>query len=68
MPHHNAHKIKKTTIKNNKQQNQQKRKFHAKTQYLNLKAPSNNFKMQADQNLNYTHLFFPNYTANKDFP
>ena len=28
----------------NKQQNKQKKKFTAKTKYLNLKAPSNNAK------------------------
>ena len=44
--------IKKTTRKNNKQQNEQKPKIvKAETQYLKLKASSNNVKTQSDKTL-----------------
>ena len=44
--------IKKTTRKNNKQQNEQKPKvFTAENQYLKLKSPSNNVKMKSDKTL-----------------
>ena len=42
--------IKKDYEKKTKQ-NKQKPKFQGKTQYLNLKAPSNNFKKQSDKTL-----------------
>ena len=43
--------IEKTTRKKNKQQKKQKQKFHAKTKYLNLNAPSNNAKRQSYKTL-----------------
>ena len=44
--------IEKTTKKNNKQQKRQNNKnFTAETQFLNLKAPSNNDKMHSDKTL-----------------
>ena len=42
----------------NKQKNKQKQNFTAKTQYLNLKAPSNNVKMQSDKTLTTQIYFF----------
>ena len=53
---------KKTTIKVSKNKN-----FAAETEYLNLKAPSNNVKMQSEKNLNYINFFLPNYAADGDF-
>ena len=38
-------------LQEEKQQNQQKQQIHGKTQYLNLKAPSKNEKMQLDKTL-----------------
>ena len=62
MPHYSAHEIcsekdyeKKTNNKINKNKNST-----AKTQYLNLKAPSNNVKMQSELNLSYNNLLLPN--------
>ena len=50
--HGNANKTRpaiiKTTRKNNNNVKKQKQKFHGKSQYLNLKAPSNNVKLQSD--------------------
>ena len=47
--------IKKTTTKNYKMS--KNKNFTAKTQYLNLKAPSNNVKMQPDKTQT-THIYF----------
>ena len=48
-----THREKKQTIKRAKIKN-----FTAKTQYINLKAPSNNVKMQSDKTLTKTIYFF----------
>ena len=48
--------IKKTT-KKNIQQKKQKQKFHAKTKYLSLNAPSNNAKMQSYKTLTASIYF-----------
>ena len=40
----------------------------AKTQYLNLKAPSNNVKLQSDETLTTQIYIFPNYTSDGIFP
>ena len=42
--------------------------FTTKTQYLNLKAPSNNFKTQSDKKLPEQNLLSPNYTVDRIFP
>ena len=43
-----SHRLNKTTGGENKQQNKQREKdiFYGKNQHLNLKAPSNNVKIQ----------------------
>ena len=56
--------IKKTTRKNTKNKKSINKNFTVKTQYLNLKAPSNNVKMQSDKTLttqkNQSTFFKPN--------
>ena len=47
----------KTTKKNNKQQNKRKQISRQKNQYLNLKTPSKNVKMQSDEILT-TQIYF----------
>ena len=42
---------KKTTRKKTNKKKSKHKSFTAKTQYLNLKAPSNNVKMQSDKAL-----------------
>ena len=59
--------IKKTTRKNNNKISKNKN-FNAKTQYLNLKAPSNNVKMQSDETLKLNKPTCPVYTADGNFP
>ena len=58
--HYSAHKIQcnTTTRRKKKQQFMQKHKifFTAKTEYLNLKAPSNKVKIQSDKITNYFFL------------
>ena len=49
MPHYN----KRSAIKR-----KQKQKFHGKTQYLNLKAPSNNVKIKSVKTLTTQIYFF----------
>ena len=49
--------IKKTTRKKNNKISKNKN-FKAKTQYLNLKAPSNNVKMQSDKTLTTQSYYF----------
>ena len=58
MPHCNTHEIchQKDYEKKNKW-NKPKQKFHGKAQYLKLKAPSNNVKMQSDKTLT-TQAYF----------
>ena len=59
MPHYSAHKI----CQENATQKKQTKwanpiKLTAKTQYLNVKGPSKQRKMQSDKNLNYTIILF----------
>ena len=61
-----SHTINKTKGEKSKQQNKQKEKktfFTAKIQHLNLKAPSNNVKIQSEAFLNYSNLLFRYYKA-----
>ena len=52
MPHYSARSAnKKTTRNNNRQQKRKNKNFTAETQYINLKAPTNNVKMQSDKTL-----------------
>ena len=50
--------IKKTTRKNKQQKKPIPKIFEANTQYLKLKAPSNNVKMQSDKTLTKQTYFF----------
>ena len=52
--------VEKTKRKNNNNKKKQKQNFTAKTQYLNLKAPSNNFKLQSNKTLTTKIYFFSN--------
>ena len=54
--------------RNKQQQKKQKQKFHVETSYLNLKAPSNNVKLQSDKTITTQIYFFPNYKAVGIFP
>ena len=45
------HAIKKTTRRKTNNRESKNKNFTAKTQYLNLKAPSNNVKIQSDKTL-----------------
>ena len=49
--------IKKTQRKTTTATTKKARKFHGKTQYLNLKAPSNNVKLQSDKILTTQSYF-----------
>ena len=58
MPHYSTHEICHSQDYEKKQQNKQKQNFTAEAQYLNLKAPSNNVKMQSEKILTtQTYLF-----------
>ena len=49
---------KETARKKNKQKISKNKNFAAKTEYQNLKAPSNNLKMQSDKTLTTQIYFF----------
>ena len=51
--------------KNNKKK--KNKNFTSKTQYLNLKAPNNNVKLQSDKTPIIQISFFPNYTSDGIF-
>ena len=55
--------VKETTRKKSNNKISKNKNFTAKTEYQNLKAPSNNVKMQSDKTLTTQIYFFPNYTA-----
>ena len=62
--------VKETTRKKNKNNKISKNKnFTAKTEYQNIKAPSNNVKIQSDKILTIQNSYqlFPNYTADGIF-
>ena len=48
---------KKITRKNNSNNKKQKQKFYGKNSYPNLKAPSDNVKLQSDKTLKQMGLF-----------
>ena len=50
--------IKKTTRKRTNNKISKHKNFKAKTQYLNLKAPSNNVRMQSDKTLTTQSYYF----------
>ena len=57
--------LKKTTRKKTNYKTSKNKHFKLKTQYLNLKAPSNTVKVQSDKTI--TKLLSLNYTADEDF-
>ena len=58
--------IKRTTRKKNNKISKNEN-FKAKTQYLNLKAPSNNVKMQSDKTLSTQNYYFLTIQQMKNF-
>ena len=59
--------IEQTTRENQQKKQKQKLLGTAKTQYLNLQAPSNNVKIQSDKTLITQIYFFSNYTSDGIF-
>ena len=61
--------LKKTTRKKTTTTKEsQNKNFTAKTQYLNLKAPSNNVKLQSDKTLTSHIYIFSIYTSDALLP
>ena len=63
MPHSSADEIyywKKLRVKKTNNKISKNKNFAAKTKYLNMNAPSNNAKMQSDENLTIQIYFVQN--------
>ena len=59
--------LKKTTRKKTNNKISKNKHFKTKTQYLNLKAPSNNVKMQSDKTINAQSYYFLTIQQMKTF-